>query len=207
MPKVVDVDERRNTLAAAAARVIARSGVSGATMREVAAEAGLTTGSLTHYFTDKRELLLFTLRASLEQRRHGRPRAADTNAASLLRTVLEGVLPIDESARLHWIVTIAFCAQAVTDVALANEQQVAYRRFVSTVTTLLERGAAEGSLASTNPRTDAERLIAVADGIALQALFDPVSWPAQRQCDHLEAMLGPYVTSPYVTSAYVTSPS
>jgi AcrR family transcriptional regulator len=196
MPKVVDIDERRNTLAAAAARVIARSGVSGATMREVAAEAGLTTGSLTHYFTDKRELLLFTLRASLEQRRQGRPRVDDTNAASLLQTVLEGVLPIDESARLHWIVTIAFCAQAVTDIALANEQQVAYRRFVSTVTTLLEKGAADGSLvAITDSRTDAERLIAVADGIALQALFDPASWPAQRQRDHLNDVMRPYVAA------------
>jgi AcrR family transcriptional regulator len=196
MPKVVDVDERRNTLAAAAARVIARSGVSGATMREVAAEAGLTTGSLTHYFTDKRELLLFTLRASLEQRRQGRPRPDDANAAALLQTVLEGVLPIDESARLHWIVTIAFCAQAVTDVALAAEQQVAYRRFVSTVTTLLKKGAADGSLVTlVDTKTDAERLIAVADGIALQALFDPESWPAPRQRDHLSDMLRPYVVA------------
>jgi AcrR family transcriptional regulator len=196
MPKVVDVDERRNTLAAAAARVIARSGVSGATMREVAAEAGLTTGSLTHYFSDKRELLLFTLRASLEQRRQGRPRPDDANAAALLQTVLEGVLPIDESARLHWIVTIAFCAQAVTDVALAAEQQVAYRRFVSTVMTLLKKGAADGSLVTlVDTKTDAERLIAVADGIALQALFDPESWPAPRQRDHLSDMLRPYVVA------------
>jgi AcrR family transcriptional regulator len=196
MPKVVDVDERRNTLAAAAARVIARSGVSGATMREVAAEAGLTTGSLTHYFTDKRELLLFTLRASLEQRRQGRPSPSEANAAALLRTVLEGVLPIDESARLHWIVTIAFCAQAVTDAALANEQQIAYRRFVSTVIALLEKGATDGSIATLgDSKTDAERLIAVADGIALQALFDPASWPAQRQRDHLNDMLGPYVAA------------
>ena len=71
MPKVVDIDERRAELAAAAAQLIARAGVGAATMRDVAAEAGWTTGALTHYFADKRELLLFTFRSSLAQRHAG----------------------------------------------------------------------------------------------------------------------------------------
>jgi AcrR family transcriptional regulator len=195
MPKVVDADERRQTLAAAAARVIARSGVSGATMREVASEAGLTTGSLTHYFTDKRELLLFTLQASLEQRRRGRPRPEDASGAALLRTMLEGVLPTDESSRLHWIVTIAFCAQAVTDEALATEQRETYRTFVTNIVNVIEKGVGDGTLlAGIDRKADAEHLIALADGIALQALFDPTSWPAPRQLDHLHRALASYVT-------------
>ena len=68
MPKVVDVEARREELAAAAARVIARSGIASASMREVAAEAGWTTGTLVHYFRNKRELLRFTLESSLERR-------------------------------------------------------------------------------------------------------------------------------------------
>ena len=35
----------------------------------------------------------------------------------------------------------------------------------------------------------AERLIAVADGIAMQALFDPDSWPADRQLATLHATI------------------
>jgi AcrR family transcriptional regulator len=65
VPKIVDVEQRRADLTDAAARLIARSGIESATMREVAAEAGLTTGALTHYFTDKHELLLTTFQASL----------------------------------------------------------------------------------------------------------------------------------------------
>ncbi len=68
MPKVVDGDERRVELANAAIRVIARAGLGAATVREVAAEAGWTTGGLTHYFADKRELLKYTLSVSLERR-------------------------------------------------------------------------------------------------------------------------------------------
>ena len=77
MPRVVDVEERRQELTDAAARLIARAGIGAATMREVAAEAGLTTGALTHYFADKRELLQCTLdgvaaTADRPAPRHGR---------------------------------------------------------------------------------------------------------------------------------------
>jgi hypothetical protein len=36
-------------------------------------------------------------------------------------------------------------------------------------------------------QVEAERLIGLVDGIALQALFDPDSWPADRQLRSLEA--------------------
>ena len=45
MPKIVDHDERRATIAAAAAMVIADDGVEGATMKAIASRAGVTTGA------------------------------------------------------------------------------------------------------------------------------------------------------------------
>src|SRR6187455_426727 len=97
MPKVVDIEQRRAELTEAAARLIARSGIESATMREVAAEAGWTTGALTHYFTDKRELLLTTFQASLANRRAQRPADGATDALTQLRASLEGALPLDDS--------------------------------------------------------------------------------------------------------------
>lgn len=186
MPKVVDVDERRAELAQAAARVIARDGINAATMREVAAEAGWTTGTLTHYFPDKRALLRFTLDTSLEQRR-GRGAARDDLAPErALRASLVDALPIDEEARLHWVVTLAFCAQAAGDAELAALQRDAYRTFRADVTARLR------SAGWANARTavaEAERLIAVLDGVALQALFDPESWPPRRQLAAVDAAL------------------
>ncbi len=38
-------------------------------MRDVAAEAGWTTGALTHYFSDKRVLLMAVFQDSLARRR------------------------------------------------------------------------------------------------------------------------------------------
>lgn len=186
MPRIVDVDARRLELAAAAARVIARSGVAGASMREVAAEAGWTTGTLVHYFSDKRDLLRFTLQASLDQRGQRVRDRADMAPEEALHDTLVGALPVDEESRLHWIVTIAFCAQTGGDPELAALQRDAYRDFRDRVRDLVElTGRARGSDAP----GEAERLIAAVDGVAMQALFDPESWPAAHQLAALDAAL------------------
>jgi AcrR family transcriptional regulator len=188
MPKVVDIEQRRAQLTDAAARLIARSGLESATMREVAAEAGWTTGALTHYFTDKRELLLTTFQASLGNRRAQRPNDENADPAAQLRASLEGALPLDPARRRHWMVTIAFCSQAAGDAELAATQRAAYREFRDHVASLAARcGLADAQGAD----ACAERLIAVADGIAVQALFDEQGWPARRQRERLDELLAP----------------
>ena len=185
MPRTVDIDERRRELTDAAARLIARAGLGAATMREVAAEAGLTTGALTHYFADKRQLLQCTLVASLQRRIARRSDEAATDPAIALRAALAGALPIDEDSRRHWMVTVAFCAEAAGDAELAATQRDAYREFRMHVSRLVERCGCS--------RVDtvgaAERLIAAVDGVALQALFDPESWPPARQLAALDDAL------------------
>lgn len=185
MPKIVDSDVRRVELADATARLIARGGLGAATMRDVAAEAGLTTGSVTHYFTDKRELLLFTLNSSLQRRRGRRTSSAVLGPAAALRASLEGALPLDADRHRHWMVTIAFCALAAGDPELAAVQRAAYREFRETVTAQL----VECGLAPKRAQRDAEWLIAVVDGVAVQALFDRESWPATRQAAMLQQAL------------------
>lgn len=186
MPKVVDVAARREELAAAAARVIARSGIAGASMREVAAEAGWTTGTLVHYFQNKRDLLRFTLETSLEQRRARRADRGVLAPEAALRDTLVGALPLDEPARAHWLVTMAFCAEAGGDAELARLQRDAYRDFRDNVAELV---VASGRADRASMTTEAERLIGAVDGVSLQALFDTESWPADRQIAALDMAL------------------
>ncbi|MEP6296538.1 MAG: TetR family transcriptional regulator, partial [Ilumatobacter sp.] len=131
MSKIVDVDQRRLELAGAAAAVIARRGVAGASLRTVAAEAGWTTGTLAHYFTDKRDLLAFTLETSLERRRARRGDPKSSNRGDEIRTSLTNALPLDDEGRLHWTVTVAFAAHASAEPQLQLVQRDAYREFRS----------------------------------------------------------------------------
>ena len=189
MPKIVDADTRRNELAAAAARVIARSGIGGASMREVAAEAGWTTGTLVHYFRNKRELLLFTFETSHDQRRARRAEREALGPATALWETLRGALPLDAESRLHWLVTTAFCAQAGGDPEFARIQRDAYREFRAAVAELCATSHGRLGGAEEADRVEAERLITVVDGVAIQALFDPESWPAERQLAVLDVAL------------------
>ena len=90
---------------------------------------------------------------------------------------LEGALPLDEERRRHWMVTIALCAHAVGDDELSEAQRDAYRAFRVRVAQLAQR------CGPTRKRGGglAERLIAAADGISVQALFDEHSWSPDRQ--------------------------
>ncbi len=185
MPRAVDADQRRTEFTDAASRIIARSGVEAATMREVAAEAGWTTGAVTHYFADKRELLLATLQDSLANRRAQRPDPGAANPEERLWASLVGALPLDDDRRRHWLVTLAFATQAAADAELATAQRGAYREFRGHIQSLVEAAGLADARAS---QTRAEQLIAAADGIAIQALFDPGAWTPARQASTLEAM-------------------
>jgi AcrR family transcriptional regulator len=186
VPRVVDLDHRRAEMAEAAARVIARSGIQSATMREVASEAGCTTGALTHYFADRRELLLTTFEASLASRRSRRPPSETTSPLVRLRATLEGALPLDDERRRHWLVTLTCCTQAAGDDRLATAQRLAYREFRNHVATLLRSA---GLASRRDARPLAERLIAGVDGLAVQALFDPESFPRRVLLTALDALL------------------
>jgi AcrR family transcriptional regulator len=186
VPKAVDIEKRRGDLAAAAARLIARSGIGAATLRDVAAEAGWTTGALTHYFADKHELLMYTFQVSLDHRRSFRPPVDGRDPRLALRTSLEGALPLDADRRRHWMVTIALAAQAAGDPTMAAVQRDAYREHCRYVTELVTECRPEQPGSA---RRLAERLVTIVDGIAFQAVLDPESWPPARQLEALDDMV------------------
>ncbi|MFK7918603.1 MAG: TetR/AcrR family transcriptional regulator [Ilumatobacter sp.] len=185
MPKIVDVVQRREQLGEAAARVIARSGIDGASLREVASEAGWTTGALSHYFANKRELLAFTLQGSLDRRRVQLAERDAMEPGEALRATLFGSLPTSPDARLHWTVTLAFAGQSSADAELASIQREAYLHVRSTIIRLLE---ADGWSMGDAP-FEAERLLAAVNGIALQAFFAPDLWDETRQSQALIAAI------------------
>ena len=67
MPKIVDHDEYRSTLLEATTGIFAQHGYSSISMREIASELGVSTGTLYHYFPNK-EALFRAVMLSLAER-------------------------------------------------------------------------------------------------------------------------------------------
>ena len=166
MPKSVDPGEKRAELVAASWDVIAAEGLKGATLRRVAAEAGCTTGALTHYFSDRRSLLVGALRAAHFQAGARMREASRRSADPLeqLEAILLEALPLDAARLREWRVWLAFWAEAMNDAELAKENA---RRYTEWRALLLEVVAPLRQDAATAER-EVDDLIALVDGLGLR---------------------------------------
>jgi AcrR family transcriptional regulator len=174
MPKVVDHEARRRELAAAVWRVVCARGPAAVTIRDVAAEAGWSSGALRHYFRTREDLLVFAFRLAGE-RAAERIRAAGD---APLRELLEHALPLDDERRQEALIWFAFVGLAPTHPALAAELERAYTEILAW---LAPRAGG---------RRRASLLFAAVDGIAVQALAMPSFMTPARQRAALRLQLG-----------------
>jgi AcrR family transcriptional regulator len=175
MPKVVDPERRRAAIAEAVWTVIRRDGLQRASVRNVAGEAGLSMGSLRHYFSTQAELLRFAMQL-VGDRARARVRALRA-AADPRRTVerlLRELVPLDNERRAESEVWLAFTGLALVDPAQrAIHQRIhdeLYGACVTAVTLLVDAGLAPTDL---DVPLEAARLHALVDGLALHAVMRP----------------------------------
>jgi AcrR family transcriptional regulator len=189
MPKIVDHEARRAELAAAVWRLASRDGLDSLTMRRVAAEAGWSTGALAHYFDDKEELLVFAFQTVADRVGRRIVKAAEhtRDPLELVRTQLVEGLAIDSERRAEVRVWFAFLGLAETQPRLAKAGRDAYRlwreRVAKTVAAAQRQGLVDEAV---DPKRAAAGLIALVDGIAIQATFDPRAVSAERQLELLD---------------------
>ena len=188
----MDHAERRESVAAVAERVIAARGL-GAGLRDVAVAGGWSTSVVTHYFSDKRELLEFTLRRSIEGAA-ARIEARVAAGRPRLAAILEENLPLDGRRRVRWRLFIAFWGRAVHDSTLEAHQRRRHAAFRSALAEALTE--AWGEEAPQDAAFEARRLFALLDGLAVQAAFEPAEWPPQLQVDVLNRHLAGLGLSP-----------
>jgi AcrR family transcriptional regulator len=184
VPKVVDHDERRAAIAAAAASVIADQGVEGATMKAIAARAEVTTGAVTHYFTDKEQVILAAL-LHADAALHMRVDAALSRGQEPVDALLEA-LPNSPAARREWLVWRAFEDAAIRSDALRSQHRESMRAWFDAATDAIADWA---GCTLDEARLDAEMVVSVVDAIADAASIDPDSWPVARQRVLLEHCL------------------
>jgi AcrR family transcriptional regulator len=186
MPRVVDHEERRAQVAAAVWRVVSAEGLEAVTVRRVATETGMSTSVVSHYFAGKDDLLRLAFRLVVDR---GRARAeAEARAAGggRARALLVTGLPLDAERRTEARVWFSFLGLALTRPDLAAEQHGAYRAWRGALAAALR---AEGLAEGLDAEAEAAALIALVDGLAVQAAFAPRQLPPARQLALLDARL------------------
>jgi len=116
-------DARRTAVADAVGRLLMRGHGTFPGMREIAAEAGVTTGALQHHFGTKEEMLLFALDHHCRRcaaRLRARQGEGTRSPRQVLSAIVTELLPLDEERAAETSVAMAFVSRATTDPGFAE---------------------------------------------------------------------------------------
>jgi TetR/AcrR family transcriptional repressor of bet genes len=197
MPKQVDADAQRRTIAEAAITVIGEVGLDGARLRDIARAAGVTTGAVTHYFDDKDAVLEAALGEAIRRVLARQNAASGADRAGTVASFIRAsgdYLPLDETGLHEWRVRLAFWGRAITDERLRRLHCTFHGQFAERLVELLI------SLRPTPPtrlqaRRTADAVMAAIDGVGVRATLEPELWPPRRQRDTLAGLLLPLLTA------------
>ncbi|MFG3366094.1 TetR/AcrR family transcriptional regulator [Streptomyces sp. NPDC090032] len=166
---------RREALVDAAGRAIAERGLEGLRIKDIAAEAGMSAGSVLYYYPEMGELVLEVHRGAVERYLAARQKAADgvdgatgaAGAAARLRALVGSGLPGGSGDAVHGLL-FELHRRADRSSGHATLMASLFAREVALYATVLEVGAAVGEFTLTEPVTDlARNLVALEDGYGL----------------------------------------
>ncbi|RAN76099.1 TetR family transcriptional regulator [Bacillus sp. SRB_336] len=191
MPKIVDHDQRRLELVDATWRIIARHGIEGATMREIALEAGFANGALKPYFPTKDDLITFAFGHVFNRTNQ---RIAGTSAGKegleALRGFCQEVLPLDEDRINEARIVIPFWQKALTDPAKAELHETSMNQWRLALAKHLRQARDRGEVtAAVGDEDIVNQLMSMLLGAQIVAAMSPgAHLPAQ-----LDAALDAYL--------------
>lgn len=169
----MDHHARRTLIADALMRVAAARGLEAVSLRHVAAEAGVSSGMVQHYFRTKDEMMTFAMTV-VSENVQARLAAEDLDSASLadqVRALLIQLLPVDEQRRVEGQVALAFFVYAAGRPAVAEtlRADTAPQRAMLTDQIRAAQRAGEART-DVDPTHAAIILLALVDGLGLHVL-------------------------------------
>lgn len=200
VPRQVDHDERRHQLAEAVWRLAVRGGLEHVTLRQVAAEAGVSTRLLQYYFGTREQLLLGSLEILNEEaEQQAAARMADLGEAPKLRDVVRGILlemlPLDDERRNRYVVHAAYFVRFLTEPALAEVAGAAEPALENLVAGLIAQAQELGEVPlSVDPLAEGPFLVAGSEGLQTRVLLGQCS--AQQATEMIDHQIGRIFTGP-----------
>ena len=161
-------EERRAQLLDAAGAVIAVRGFDGATVRDVAREANVSTGLLHHYFGSFPDLLaeVFAREAQVDMDRLGADAAAIPDPLPRLDRLVARYAPRADDP--GWFIWFSAWSAAPRHPKLRRSAEHFHREWSSRFEAVLGAGALAGVFICPDPAGTTRRLLSLMDGLATQ---------------------------------------
>jgi AcrR family transcriptional regulator len=196
MPKVVDHQARRRRIADALMRVASARGLEAVSLRHVAAEAGVSTGMVQHYFRTKDEMMTFAIEMighDVQARLAQDAAALGENPAprAVIRALMVQILPLDDVRRREAQVGLAFMAYTAVrpDAGAGLRTNIAQMR--GFLAGLIGGGTSRPDIRA-DPEGAAALLLALVDGLGLHVVnYNYSPEDALKALDsHLDSLFG-----------------
>ena len=175
MPRIVNHEKKRKSIAEAAWNIIKKEGIENASIRRVAIEAGMSAGALRHYFSTKDEMLLFIINYYLEEgKKRSQSKSWSENPLQAVEEVLLELVPIDEEKKIESSVWWILALQSLTSDTLKEKKDEMTNGMYELASSMIEILVLQGILSdSTNVKLEKSRLAALIDGLSIHALLRP----------------------------------
>ena len=182
----------RERLLRAARSVFARSGFHGASVEEIASEAGFSTGALYSNFTGKEDLFLVLMEREIDEHAREISEAVRTRASMAERATggaRQWMTMIEREPEVL-LLFMEFWAYGVRDAQVRPKVAARFAQVRELLTRLIADGVREFDLELDIPAEQlAVAIDALADGIARQKLADPDAVPDELMGRVLSVLL------------------
>lgn len=182
---------RRRLIVEAAVPLIAERGYASVGVRDVAAAAGVSVGTVTYHFGSVQEILSEAMVLHIERYYAALSEAAAqaAGAAEALRLLVDALFTEDTDR--HWRMWFDYwnAGDQDPDQAFARGQAERYEAWHTQIRELAERGVAEAEFSSDDLDGFTVRFAALADGLALQRLRQAPPLSTEDARRHLNRLI------------------
>lgn len=199
MPKLVDHDARRRVIVEALLRIAERDGLEAATSRAIAAELGVATGSLWHYFPNfdavlsgAYEVVLRRTNERIAERTSGR------TGLAALRAMMVEILPLDDVTRTEARLVVSFWGRVAVVDSLSSAVSSADGEWRDAIADRLREAiAAREARADLPIESVIDLLMSITAGQQVQWVTHGSVIEPSRQLSLVEAALQPHLPPPH----------
>lgn len=175
--------DRRDQILRATCDVIAHQGFRSMRVSDVAKHIGTASGTIHYHFPTKRDLLHaafeYNFRHSLERR--ARILDSDAEPVVKLRELIDSYVPrSDAETMLAWRVWAELWIEAIHDPDLQELNEAVYGEWRSLVARIIRDGHAVGTITPADASVQANMIIGMLDGLAIQVVLGSRGMDAER---------------------------